>query len=111
MTAGKGTKKARQLKGVSRITDHVISKLIALGLDVHVSRSTCSKSRYLEIRPGGKKTIVRISDHPAEPGLRRHYRFDIYTGLPRPRAMSYWQFDEKIKAIVERNKKGKENAE
>jgi hypothetical protein len=100
----KNNKPPRQLKGISRITDHVVSKLLALGLDTYVSRSLKSKSRYIEIKLAKKKIIIRISDHAAEPDRRRHYRWDIYTALPRPRAISYQQFDEKIKAVIERSK-------
>ena len=87
-----GTRK--HITGIKRITDHVISKITAQGLDVYVSRSSHSKSRYVEVCLPKKKIIIRISDHPADRLLRWRYRFDIYTGKPRPGAICYTQFDE-----------------
>jgi hypothetical protein len=96
-------KNKKPLTGVSRITDHIVSKIIALDCNVYVSRSSRSKSRYLEVELNQKKKIlVRVSDHPADPIRRRRYRFDIYTGQPRPGAISYQQFDEAIKDICGR---------
>lgn len=84
---------------IRKITAHVIEAIAGMGLDVWVSFSKYSKSRYLEVWMQGRQHIIRISDHPLSKG---RFDYDIYTDRPRYGASNYVEFlnmfREQIKA-------------
>ncbi|GHV91198.1 hypothetical protein AGMMS50268_17010 [Spirochaetia bacterium] len=60
-----------------------------MGLDVWVSFSKYSKSRYLEVWTRGRRYIIRISDHLLSKG---RFDYDIYTDRRRYGANNYMEF-------------------
>jgi hypothetical protein len=70
-----------------------------MGMDVVISRSRISKSRYLEIDAGKRLYIIRISDHALRQGGK--YDFDIYTDTFREKSWNYLAFMSKFRAIIE----------
>jgi hypothetical protein len=75
-----------QIAGIRGVTNHIISQITGMGLDVVVSFSRHSKSRYLEVHTGRRRYIIRVSDHPLKSGK---FDFDVFTDRPRYGAMSY----------------------
>ena len=84
------------------ITNRVIDKITKLNIDVYVSFSAVkqSKSRYLRVRVGGKKYVIRISDHPIHLIRGKRFDFDIYVGIPRPGALHYKVFNNLFGKMV-----------
>ena len=65
---------------IAQITKHILYCITQQGVDVVVTYSKRTKSRYLEIAPQSIRPIsVRISDHPAGQAMREKYDFDIHT--------------------------------
>jgi hypothetical protein len=86
---------------IGQITKHVIGRITAMGLDVVISYSGRTKSRYLDVRLSNDRTIVvRISDHPASPMKRWRYMFDIHTDKKRGGSVDYIEFLDAIKIIL-----------
>jgi hypothetical protein len=73
-----------------------------MGLDVVVSFSRRSSSRYLEINTGRKKYTVRIADHPFFDG---HFNFDIFVGRPRRGSTHYLVFIDQFTKIVKKDRR------
>ena len=97
---------------INKITQHVAKRITAYGYDVYISYSDKSRSRYLAIKLSEDyKTIVRISDHPADKTNRWRYRFDIHTTARRGGSVDYIEFLDAFKTIVGEKRPAAENIE
>jgi hypothetical protein len=85
---------------ISKITQHVTKRILEIGYSVEVSHSHKSRSRYLDIKLPRGKTIVRISDHPADRNNRWRYKFDIHTSEPRAGSVDYIEFLDEFKQLA-----------
>jgi hypothetical protein len=86
---------------IKNITKHVTRRIAELGLDVVISYSNKSKSRYLEIylREDCIR-LVRISNHPANKQNRWKYAFDIHVSKRRYGSIDYIEFIDALKSII-----------
>jgi hypothetical protein len=94
-------RRPRLLKtNIVRITKHVTKRITEIGLDVFVTYSATSKSRYLRVPIRKNNIIVRISDHPMERWSRWKYQFDIHTERRRRGSVDYIEFIDALKTII-----------
>jgi len=86
---------------IKNITKYLVKRITDLGLDVYISCSNKSKSRYLDfyLRRGCKRT-VRISDHPVDKANRSKYAFDIHTTQRRRGSVDYIEFLDALNLII-----------
>lgn len=91
-----------QKTSIRRITDYLIGRITEMGLDVIVSFSRYSKSRYLEVNMGRHGYVIRISDHPLRSG---RFDFDVFTDRPRRGADHYLTFMDRFKKAVKKDRK------
>jgi hypothetical protein len=99
---GKTMALSESLKAVYRILSQ---KITSWGFNIYVTDSHKTRSRYLDVPlPGGRKIIIRLSDHPSKTQWR--YDYDIYTGEPRRNALNYIELtailEKRIKPISEK---------
>lgn len=90
---------------IRRITRYLADRITGMGIDIYITYSHTSKSRYLEFRVGKWRSfIIRISDHPSS----RHwkYDYDVYTSKPRWGAMNYMDLIHSLKKLIKVNKTG-----
>jgi hypothetical protein len=87
---------------IRSITAFLIDKITNMGLDVVVSFSRRSSSRYLETNTERKKYIIRIADHPFFDG---HFDFDIFVEKPRRGSRHYSVFIDQFTKIVKKDRR------
>jgi hypothetical protein len=91
---GKTTALSASLKAIYRILSR---KITSWGFNVYVTDSRRTRSRYLDVPlPGGRKIIIRLSDHPSKTQWR--FDYDVYTDEPRRNALNYVE----LTAILEK---------
>jgi hypothetical protein len=87
---------------IRSITEFLIDNITNMGLDVFVSFSRRSSSRYLEINTERKEYIIRIADHPFSRG---HFDFDIFVERPRRGSTHYLVFIDQFTKIVKKDRR------
>ncbi len=87
---------------IARITKYVTEKINDMGVDVIVTQSHHTRSRYLDIQINRKNVIVRISDHPAAQG--RKFTFDIHTDKKRKGSIDYIEFLDAMRIAIVKEK-------
>jgi hypothetical protein len=107
---GKGKAPAKRIPpppllktNIRKITAHIIGAITGMGLDVWVSFSKHSKSRYLEVWSRGRLYIIRISDHPLFKG---RFDYDVYTDRRRYGANNYVEFLNLFREQIKADKSG-----
>jgi hypothetical protein len=77
----------------------LLKKINDMGIDVIVTQSHHTKSRYLDIQINRRNLIVRISDHPAAQG-RKKFTFDIHTDKKRKGSIDYIELLDAMRIII-----------
>lgn len=94
--------KNTQITSIRGVTNQIISQITGMGLDVVVSFSRHSKSRYLEVHTARRRYIIRISDHPLKSGK---FDFDVFTDRPRYGADHYSALLDRIRKAVKKDRR------